>query len=191
MDDAERSALEMVLRKAEAKKAEAEAVIAWVTGELGGRPAPASQEEPAKGDAAAQGGGHGGDPLSMVSEGEFFGMSAPKAAVALLERVGRSRPLKTEEIFDAITRGGVSIASKDGLYRGLFRDPKFLRVGKSLWGLSTWYPAAARKAAKTAQDAEADAEVADLVEPGAPTAEPPTTEPEEQPREEPPLQAVS
>lgn len=85
-------------------------------------------------------------------------MSGPKAARALMEKFGRERPLKTEEIFTAIKKGGVQVQSQQGLYRSLFRDPKFTKVGMSLWGLSVWYPAAARKAAK----ADAEAEAAEL-----------------------------
>src|SRR5437763_523426 len=66
-----------------------------------------------------------GDPISAVSEGEFYGMSAPKASRALLQKVGRQRPMKTDEIFEAIRRGGVTVKTSGTLYRSLFRDASF------------------------------------------------------------------
>jgi hypothetical protein len=94
-----------------------------------------------------------GDPAAAVREGQYFGLSAPKAAKALLERFGRERPMKTDEIFAAITKGGVKIGSAATLYRSLSRDKTFFRVGRrraGRWGLAEWYPAGVR--ARTVAD---------------------------------------
>jgi DNA-directed RNA polymerase delta subunit len=61
----------------------------------------------------------------------------------LLERFGRDRPMWTNEILDAITKGGVGISTGSALYRSLARDPAFVRIGErksGRWGLAKWYP---------------------------------------------------
>ncbi len=88
------------------------------------------------------------DPASLVADGEFFGQSATKAARAVLERLGRTRPLKTPEIYEAITKGGVKIKDMEVLYKSLQRSQVFLRVAKGTWGLSEWYPDRVRNAAR-------------------------------------------
>lgn len=45
-----------------------------------------------------------------IKEWQFYNKSQPEAAKALLEAVGH--PMKTEEIVDAIERGGVSIGGE-------------------------------------------------------------------------------
>jgi hypothetical protein len=93
----------------------------------------------------------------QVGEGEFYGLSQTKAARRFLERAGRTRPQKTEDILAAITRGGIRVGGKDPaglLYRLMLRDKAFRRVGTSLWGLDAWYPP--RKPAKGEQEAEPD-----------------------------------
>ncbi len=93
----------------------------------------------------------GGDPVASVAAGEFYAMSAPKATRALLERMGRTRPLKTEEIFNAIKKGGVDIGSTGSLYRSLFRESGiFHNVGRGVWGLTVWYPNVQRRARRGA-----------------------------------------
>lgn len=162
MDEVRRTVLAAELDEALRDMNRAAAVVEYLSAKLG-VPPPGGN-----GGGGGDGGGDGGveappldahaDPVAVVRDGEFFGMSGPKAAKALMEKFGRERPLKTEEIFSAIKKGGVQVQSQQGLYRSLFRDPKFTKVGTSLWGLSAWYPAAARKAAK----ADAEAEAAEL-----------------------------
>jgi hypothetical protein len=94
-----------------------------------------------------------GDPVAGVREGQFYGMSGPKASKALLRLVGRDRPLKTQEIFDAIRKGGVTqIQNANTLYRSLTRDPELHNVGRGRWGLTEWYPNARRKAGAAPDD---------------------------------------
>jgi hypothetical protein len=94
-----------------------------------------------------------GDPVTGVREGQFYGMSGPKASKALLRLVGRDRPLKTQEIFDAIRKGGVTqIQNANTLYRSLTRDPELHNVGRGRWGLTEWYPNARRKAGAAPDD---------------------------------------
>lgn len=104
-------------------------------------------------------------PAASVGEGQYFGMSAPKAAKDLLERFGRDRPMKTQEIFDAITKGGVQIGNSSTLYRSLSRDKTFFRHGErraGRWGLREWYPASV-----TERDASDEEPETDDLEPSA------------------------
>lgn len=88
------------------------------------------------------------DPSALVADGEFFGQSATKATKALMAKLGHTRPLKTNEIFDAIMKGGVRIANAEVLYKSLARSDDFLRVAKGTWGLAEWYPERIRRTAK-------------------------------------------
>src|SRR5207249_8676152 len=54
----------------------------------------------------------GPDPRVLVGAGEFWGESSTKAAARLLEKSGRSHPLKTREILAAILKGGVRLGGK-------------------------------------------------------------------------------
>jgi hypothetical protein len=88
----------------------------------------------------------------QVTDGEFFGMSQPKAAAIFLERAGRTRPQRTEAIIAALRKGGVEFKGKDPsqtFYSILARNPgTFTNVGKSTWGLSSWYPDRVKKPGK-------------------------------------------
>jgi hypothetical protein len=145
MDDLRRKALEEELSEAVRERERLDHAIAYLADRLG-KPIPTS------GSADEQGMVH--DPTAPVTTApsEFFGMSSTAAARAVLEKAGRSRPLKTEEILDLIRLGGVEFKGKDPggtLYRSLFRSPVFQRVGPGRWGLSAWYgTAAARRSPK-------------------------------------------
>jgi hypothetical protein len=147
MDDTRRQVLTEELEEAIKERDRLTAFIELLGERLGvpiagpNGPAPSGTQEP----AAA------GDPASAVAEGEFYGMSAPKASKALLQKFGRSRPMKTDEIFEAVTKGGVKIKESGTLYRSLFRDEAFHRVGRGVWGLSEWYPNARRDATDDAE----------------------------------------
>lgn len=106
------------------------------------RSAPGSQDSigPTPGPTA--------DPSSLVADGEFYGQSATKATKALMAKLGRTRPLKTTEIFEAIKKGGVGISNIEVLYKSLQRSDDFLRVAKGTWGLAEWYPERVRKNAR-------------------------------------------
>lgn len=98
------------------------------------------------------------DPVSLVAEAEFFGLSQTKAAEAVLKKVGRPgapRPLKTAVLADALRKGGVEVAQNGILYRSLARSPKFEKVSKGTWGLKEWYPGRATARAKGAEGTEA------------------------------------
>jgi hypothetical protein len=117
------------------------------------------EDAPATAGGASSGAAAPGSPARgggwNVADGEFYGMSGPKAAYALLKKGDRSTPLKTDEIFKLIKKGGCTkVSSPSVLYRNLFRDQKFHKVGRSVWGLTEWYPASVRKAAVTELDEE-------------------------------------
>ena len=57
----------------------------------------------------------------------------------ILQRWGsrqRPRPLSTQELFDAIRKGGSTSASPRQLYTSLFKDKRFAKAGKSRWSLA-------------------------------------------------------
>ena len=142
MNQREREAWRIVLDGALRDRAELDATISHARRVLG------LQDEDNGGEASEPAAGPldvGTDPVASTREGEFFGMSGPQATEALMRKFGRSRPLKTDEIFNAIRKGGVQIQSKEGLYRTLTRDADFHRVGRGTWGLSEWYPGRSRR----------------------------------------------
>ncbi len=141
MDDTRRAALKAELEAALDQRAELDVVIKYLRDRLG----LPDDADTARVEVPAESAPQGLEPEAAVTPGEFFGMSGPAAARMLLERFGRTRPLKTEQIFSAIKKGGVKIQSSQGLYRSLFRDPRFTRVSKSTWGLAEWYPDPPRK----------------------------------------------
>ena len=99
------------------------------------------------------------DVMDLVNDGEFASRSSTKAAEMLLQKVGRTRPLKLGEIYKAIKKGGVKIGAQQGLHRSLTRSKVFCRPGRGLWALSEWYtPAELRRMEKPADDGDGDAE---------------------------------
>lgn len=149
-DEATRAALEITLREALRDRDRANATISFLTEKL-------RMAEPQASIALGPGNGERLDegPRDVgpvhVTEGEFYGMSQPKAAAIFLERAGRSRPQRTEAIIAALKRGGVKFGGKNPtgtFYAILARTPTFHNVGKSTWGLSSWYPAGTKKPSK-------------------------------------------
>lgn len=152
MDESTREALKRELEEAVRQKARLDVVIQYLQGRMGITAESESEgdrEKPQQVSAAT-------DPVAAVTASEFYGMSAPKATRELLNRMGRTRPLKTDAIFIALKKGGVDISSKEVLYRSLFRDESFHKVGRSIWGLAAWYPNAVRRSKR---EATADEEV--------------------------------
>jgi hypothetical protein len=84
----------------------------------------------------------GGDILGMIREWQFFNKSQPEAARAVLEIVGH--PLRTQQIMDAIEKGGVKVGGKtpkdkkQNFYTILHRSNELGRAAKDTWGLLTW-----------------------------------------------------
>lgn len=158
MDETRRAAFQIALDEARNERERIDQVIAFLSERVGIRPTVLNAgdiEDAPPGDAARDVG-----PV-QVADGEFYGMSQTKAAQAFLERAGRSRPQKTEQIIAALGRGGVAVGGKDPggtLYKILNRHPSFRRVGASLWGLSAWYPNVPRKPAKDDQPETTDSE---------------------------------
>jgi hypothetical protein len=76
----------------------------------------------------------------QVASDSFFQMSASAAAEKYLNIV--KRPASTNEICDALIRGGYLTNSKNfysNMYTTLSRTPEFVKVKKD-WGLAEWYP---------------------------------------------------
>jgi hypothetical protein len=151
MDESRRRILMEELEEAVAQRDDLHAYIEVLAKRLGIDPPPLAN---ASGLLSERGrvGSPTDDPDAAVAEGQFYGKSAPKAAKELLAMFGSSRPMKTDEIFKAITKGGVSIGTSGTLYRSLFRDPEFHKVGRGLWGLAEWYSNAAKRKTVVAAD---------------------------------------
>lgn len=79
-------------------------------------------------------------PADAIGKGQLEGKSATKAARQVLRMFGPERPLKTQELFDALAKGGVRVKNTNGLHRSLNRDATFRRVERGLWSLAEWYP---------------------------------------------------
>ena len=143
MDESERQALFAALDVARRDRQELDQLIGYLSRRLG-----VSEDDESAGQTRGTGGGQTPPdviPSTLVADGEFFGMSATKATKALLNKLGRTRPLKTREIFDAIKKGGVNPATPDVLYKSLARSKDFELASKGTWGLSEWYGNRSRK----------------------------------------------
>jgi hypothetical protein len=157
-----REGWQAVLDSALEERAELDSVIAYASRQLG--------IEAPQGPMADEGGNGGsvnltGEPSASVVEGQFVGMSGPKAAKALLERFGRSRPMKTDEIYAAVKKGGVNIGSSAALYRSLTRDDAFFKVARGRWGLSEWYPDRLTKSGSGGTTPDEEEDLGSLIEP--------------------------
>ncbi|MFN2519210.1 MAG: hypothetical protein ABR604_09250 [Jatrophihabitantaceae bacterium] len=88
------------------------------------------------------------DVLSLIYANEFFGMTMPKAAEAVLGRWSPDpyrRPLKTTELVKALNKGGLDIKEPRVLYRSLYSTPRFKNLRGGQWGLTKWYPPSSRQ----------------------------------------------
>ena len=78
----------------------------------------------------------------MIREWQFFNKSQPEAAKAVLEIVGH--PLTTQQIIEAVEKGGVKIGGKtpkdkkQNFYTILQRSSELGRAAKDTWGLLSW-----------------------------------------------------
>jgi hypothetical protein len=121
MDRHARAALRRELAHAEDERERLGVVIAYLRDRL----KEADQEAPAEPPQASTNGA-----------GPYAGMTSSRATEHLLE--SRGKPMKTTDIFDVITAGGVKLRDSDGLYKTLNRNPKFERISRGLWGLTKW-----------------------------------------------------
>ncbi|MDP9234153.1 MAG: winged helix-turn-helix domain-containing protein [Actinomycetota bacterium] len=140
MDDERQQAFQIALEEAMRERVKIDATIEFLSSRLGSR---ASLVLTAGSD---DGLGTHVEPQSVgpipVAPGEFHATSSSQAARIILERSGRSRPLKTDELFTLIARGGVRLSGKHAkttFYRTLNNDHTFERVAPSTWGLREWY----------------------------------------------------
>lgn len=78
---------------------------------------------------------------SGVHPGEFYGLSRPQAATALLRKVGK--PLTTTQIFEGLREASFDVSGKNALnvlYTALTRSSDVRKVAPNTWGLREWYP---------------------------------------------------
>jgi len=78
---------------------------------------------------------------SGVHPGEFYGLSRPQAATALLRKVGK--PLTTTQIFEGLKEASFDVSGKNALnvlYTALTRSGDVRKVAPNTWGLREWYP---------------------------------------------------
>jgi hypothetical protein len=77
-----------------------------------------------------------------IQKGEFFGLSRPQAAVALLRKLNRN--LTTNQIFEYLKESGYEGLSNrnafNGLYTALIRSSEVAKVAPNTWGLREKYP---------------------------------------------------
>lgn len=93
-----------------------------------------------------------GDPLAVVREQEFAGMSPAKAARAFLLKIGRHE--KTPTIIAAIRKGGVEVGGKTpipAMYTALARHSAFVSLGKNYWDLAERRPDLGRAKSEKAE----------------------------------------
>ena len=117
-----------VLEDLKAKKAGLEQAIFAVEAIIGGL-----------GDSAAL---NGSASKGKIEADTFIGMNINQAAEKYLQMTGR--PAKTtEQITDALNQGGMSVTQGSVstiLRRSDNGESPVTRVGRSLWGLASWYP---------------------------------------------------
>lgn len=77
-----------------------------------------------------------------VQKGEFYGLSRPQAAAALLKKAKQN--LTTNQIFERLKETGYDgLSGKNafnGLYTALTRAQEITKVAPNTWGLREWYP---------------------------------------------------
>jgi hypothetical protein len=117
-----------VLEDLKAKKAKLEQGIAAVEAILGG----------GLGDST----GINGSAPKAIEADTFIGLNILQAAEKYLQMTGR--PAKTtEQVAAALNQGGMSVTQGSVstiLRRSDNGDSPVTRVGRSLWGLVSWYP---------------------------------------------------
>jgi hypothetical protein len=117
-----------------------QAMIAEWERELGIAPSASSREAEPETDTKNK--GQAGDILGMIREWQFFNKSQPEAAKLVLEIVGH--PLRTQQIIEAIEKGGVKVGGKtpkdkkQNFYTILQRSTELGRAAKDTWGLASW-----------------------------------------------------
>lgn len=83
----------------------------------------------------------GGDALSLVKIGDFFGKSWTEAAREFLRRAGEAQTTVT--ILNAMRKAQFPMKAKNpssSLYTSLKRHNGFRLVTRNTWGLADWYP---------------------------------------------------
>jgi hypothetical protein len=141
VDAAVRKALKAELETALREREKLDVVIAYLRARVGS----GSSKDPVGADLdAALISTLQRTPADAIGRGQFEGKSATKAARQVLNLFGSERPLKTQELFDALAKGGVRVKNANVLHRSLNRDDTFCRVERGLWGLSEWQSDAGR-----------------------------------------------
>ena len=96
-----------------------------------------------------------------VKSDSFFGMNIVEATKTYLALASRT-PRTTNEIVDALTKGGQGNPSYATTYSVLTRDARqgggIVKVNKNDWGLAEWYPNVPRKrkGGKKSQNEDSD-----------------------------------
>jgi hypothetical protein len=128
-----------------------QAFIAEYEQQLGLTPQSSSQSGPASVTGKRSDTAVGDDPLTWITGMIFFNKTQPEAAKIVLERVGY--PLRTEQLMEAVQKGGVTIggktdtAKKQNFYTILNRNADFGRAKRDTWGLIGW-PGISKKSAE-------------------------------------------
>jgi hypothetical protein len=128
-----------LLEKLLIERSELDRHIAFLQKRLGGGVVSLENGPPV---SAPAGSFSAGDLTAMgIQKGEFYGLSRPQAAAALLKKVKQN--LTTSQIFEALKETGFDVSGKNalnGLYTALSRNTDIRKVAPNTWGLREWYP---------------------------------------------------
>jgi hypothetical protein len=129
-----------LLEKLLAERVELDRHIAFLQKRLG-MPTPDTSEKTSP--SSAPSGSFSAEDLTKlgIQKGEFYGLSRPQAAAALLKKVNKN--LTTNQIFEALKETGFDVSSKNalnGLYTALTRNSDIRKVAPNTWGLREWFP---------------------------------------------------
>ena len=105
-------------------------------------------------------------PAAPLREDEFYGLSLPQAIAAVLNwrRSAGQGSACVQDILDTLVRGGFRFRSnnadnqKRNLYTVLRENDCFHKLPRGNYGLTAWYPSAAKMKDQPTDDAQAGAE---------------------------------
>lgn len=146
-----------VLADLQAKKAEIEAAIKGIEAVMGLVPSGSAEAPHAAHSTHSGGNGH----AVVIADDTFFNMTVVDAAKKYLA-MGHRQPKSTQEILDALQKGGLQSAIYATVSALISRKAKraedFVKLPKRKWGLVEWYgtPKNVNKKKKASADDESN-----------------------------------
>jgi len=174
MDDARRQVLLAELAEAKQERDDLSIYIKTLSARLGLDSDPEREREGVEGTPSTTPStvAPNVEPAALVYEGEFIGVSLPKAAAEVLRRYSpapHKRPVKTPALVTALKKGGASVDSPRQLYKTLYNARALHAIKGGQWGFAAWYPEqvrakAVKAAASTNGEGTSAAETADITD---------------------------